>query len=548
MTQPRAFLSYRLRDRKAAASLYDALEARGVKVYKDNHELAAQPLHDQLARAIADARVFVALIPLGDIESDCVMSYEIGIALATGCEIVPVLHEGAVRPAMLADYPSVPFSDPELIAERILRSTARFGPASTNLDLWGKRPLIGRGKELLALRTAFQYGTETSVAVLQGPLGAGKGGLAHHYASSSVPTRRHVYMVPCEFGVPVGLRNLGQARLGLDLKQPGIGASWSSVVRRVWQELRHGLVVLEGVPGPADLSSQGQRLWPDAGTGVHVLIQSPAGGWDDAFDVVKVQPLNVSGAVELLRSLVSGPVDETIARRVAEAVGGAAGALMAVGRKIDKVVSRGGRLDLAVTDDAMASLHQLCDGAWRGLSKLAHKVLRTVAASSPLPITAHVLELAVNVPAIELETTLDRCRDAGLLSEGGGAIQMPGYVRKFVLGRPPAGAGATVELSELMRHPSAMEVLIWQPLERGEFQRIIDSVPVMLQHGTGDEVQADLHLAYGLALLEADDPKRSVDALTRCLQLDDLAPDRDSERRAAASEFLAVAEARMARG
>lgn len=96
----RVFLSYRKEKDRVAHEIAQALRKEGVRVWIAEEQLkVGVPFEPAIIRAIADADTFVVLLSR---ELTRNLAFELGVALAGGVRVIPVLLESVELPADIA--------------------------------------------------------------------------------------------------------------------------------------------------------------------------------------------------------------------------------------------------------------------------------------------------------------------------------------------------------------------------------------------------------------------------------------------------------------
>jgi DNA-binding SARP family transcriptional activator len=168
----------------------------------------------------------------------------------------------------------------------------------------GLTPIIGRQRELDALRASFLAGdphpaATPTVRVLSGMGGVGKTSLARAFSQQHHTDYGVVWWVRAEDPAAIDTEFRGLLE---QLIPPEDAAQVRDARTAVFTLLAHRedpwLLVLDNIPNAAAT----QTLLPPAGCG-HVLITTQASNWPNPDAVLPVQPLGRAAAVELLTSL-----------------------------------------------------------------------------------------------------------------------------------------------------------------------------------------------------------------------------------------------------
>jgi len=121
------FISYHREDREWASKLAAALHERGVEAWLDMNELKpGEEWRDSVLRALEDSPSVVFLISRGAARSNY-LAVELGMALAEGKRIIPVLDEGVPLdeiPGPIRRRQYLQKAAPEVIADKIAETVA----------------------------------------------------------------------------------------------------------------------------------------------------------------------------------------------------------------------------------------------------------------------------------------------------------------------------------------------------------------------------------------------------------------------------------------
>ena len=117
----KVFVSHRHRDSAWAKSLVKQLQARGFEVWLDESELRpGDDLAEQIRQAIRESDTVVSVI--GGYQPSPNVLVEMGMALAQGKRVLPIVIDSATDISTLADFArlhSIRTNDAEQVAEAI---------------------------------------------------------------------------------------------------------------------------------------------------------------------------------------------------------------------------------------------------------------------------------------------------------------------------------------------------------------------------------------------------------------------------------------------
>jgi hypothetical protein len=117
--RPALFLSYSRNDEESAAALEKALEARGLRVWRDVRNISAgERWHDAIEDGVRKARAVVVLVTETSAKSEWV-TYEYALATGAGVPVVAVVADGAEIPAPIQKFQIVRYSRSRQAAEEI---------------------------------------------------------------------------------------------------------------------------------------------------------------------------------------------------------------------------------------------------------------------------------------------------------------------------------------------------------------------------------------------------------------------------------------------